>query len=269
MDDYYGDNYGGDDYYGDYNYATGTPTDDSWYWEMIGIDPSTTGDWTSPTAEELEGITNPPSTFGFKLNEILSGKKGLPAQLLGLGGISSLLNKLLGGGGGGGFAGYKGGIPSYTASRQMLPIPTTTTNAAGQTTPRRPGQGGIQYFSPMTYGTPAAPPQNTETVADGGLIGYGTGGIASLGGYSDGGRLLKGPGDGTSDSIPATIGVNKKPARLADGEFVVDARTVSELGNGSTDAGAKKLYAMMNRVHSARKKAKRGQNTKADKYLPA
>ena len=96
-----------------------------------------------------------------------------------------------------------------------------------------------------------------------------SGGIASLGMYSDGGRLLKGPGDGTSDSIPATIGQKRQPARLADGEFVVDARTVSELGNGSTDAGAKKLYAMMDRVHSARKKADRGQNTKADKYLPA
>ena len=53
----------------------------------------------------------------------------------------------------------------------------------------------------------------------------------NLGGYSDGGRLLRGPGDGVSDSIPATIG-NKQPARLADGEFVVPARIVSELGNG-------------------------------------
>jgi hypothetical protein len=62
----------------------------------------------------------------------------------------------------------------------------------------------------------------------------------SIGGYSDGGRMLKGPGDGMSDSIPATIG-RKQPARLADGEFVVPADVVSHLGNGSTDAGAKKL----------------------------
>lgn len=184
---------------------------------------------------------------------------GTAGQLAALGGVGTLLNKMLGGGGGGGFSGYQGGIPTYTASRQQLPIPTTMTTSEGQTVPRRPGAGGIQYFTPMAY----------TKAADGGLMGYGTGGIASLGGYSDGGRLLKGPGDGTSDSIPATIGANKKPARLADGEFVVDARTVSELGNGSTDAGAKKLYAMMNRVHNARKKAKRGQNTKADKYLPA
>lgn len=81
------------------------------------------------------------------------------------------------------------------------------------------------------------------------------------------GRYLQGPGDGTSDSIPATIG-NTQPARLADGEFVIDARTVSEIGNGSSNAGAKKLYAMMERVHRERKKAKRGQNSNADRFLP-
>lgn len=80
-----------------------------------------------------------------------------------------------------------------------------------------------------------------------------SGGISDLGGYSDGGRLLRGPGDGVSDSIPATI-ANKRPARLADGEFVVPARIVSELGNGSTDAGARELYKMMDRVQSARAK---------------
>ena len=99
------------------------------------------------------------------------------------------------------------------------------------------------------------------------------GGISSLdghlGGYSDGGRLLKGPGDGVSDDIPATIG-GKEPARLADGEFVVPARIVSELGNGSTDAGARKLYAMMDRVQKDRSKAKDiAADTKADKHLPA
>lgn len=98
------------------------------------------------------------------------------------------------------------------------------------------------------------------------------GGLSSLGGYSDGGRLLKGPGDGVSDSIPAVIG-NRQPARLADGEFVVPARIVSELGNGSTEAGARKLYAMMDRVQKARGKTtgkgKVAKNTKADKFLPA
>ncbi len=98
------------------------------------------------------------------------------------------------------------------------------------------------------------------------------GGISDLGGYSDGGRLLRGPGDGVSDSIPAVIG-GKQPARLADGEFVVPARIVSELGNGSTDAGARKLYAMMDRIQKARGattgKGKVAKNTRADKHLPA
>lgn len=124
-----------------------------------------------------------------------------------------------------------------------------------------------------------------DTIATGGLVprrmalgGLGAlarGGMAqqyNLGGYSDGGRLLRGPGDGVSDSIPATIG-NKQPARLADGEFVVPARIVSELGNGSTEAGARKLYAMMDRVQKARGKttgkSRVAANTRADKYLPA
>jgi hypothetical protein len=98
------------------------------------------------------------------------------------------------------------------------------------------------------------------------------GGISDLGGYSDGGRLLKGPGDGVSDSIPAVIG-QRQPARLADGEFVIPARIVSELGNGSTDAGARKLYAMMDRVQKARRKttgkSRVAANTKSEKYLPA
>jgi hypothetical protein len=94
----------------------------------------------------------------------------------------------------------------------------------------------------------------------------------NLGGYSDGGRLLRGPGDGVSDSIPAMIG-KKQPARLADGEFVVPARIVSELGNGSTEAGARKLYAMMDRIQSARGKTvgknKVAKNSRSEKYLPA
>ncbi len=108
--------------------------------------------------------------------------------------------------------------------------------------------------------------------ASGGLMALAQGGISNLGDYSDGGRLLRGPGDGISDSIPATIG-KKRPARLADGEFVVPARIVSELGNGSTEAGARKLYAMMDRVQKARGKTvgkgKVAANSRSAKYLPA
>lgn len=96
-----------------------------------------------------------------------------------------------------------------------------------------------------------------------------SGGISSLGTYSDGGRMLRGPGDGMSDSIPGVIG-GKRPARLADGEFVVPADVVSHLGNGSTDAGAKHLYSMMDKVRSARTGRKaQGREINANKYVPA
>lgn len=95
------------------------------------------------------------------------------------------------------------------------------------------------------------------------------GGVASLGGFSDGGRMLKGPGDGMSDSIPATI-ANKRPARLADGEFVVPADVVSHLGNGSTDAGARKLYSMMDKVRRARTgKKKQAPAVNTGRFMPA
>jgi hypothetical protein len=108
----------------------------------------------------------------------------------------------------------------------------------------------------------------TQRFEEGGLMAAG-GQIPNLGSYSDGGRMLKGPGDGMSDDIPGVIG-NKQPARLADGEFVVPADVVSHLGNGSTDAGAKRLYAMMDTVRKARTGTKKqGKKIKAEKYLPA
>jgi hypothetical protein len=98
------------------------------------------------------------------------------------------------------------------------------------------------------------------------------GGISDLGSYSDyarGGRMLKGPGDGMSDSIPASIG-GKRPARLATEEFVVPADVVSHLGNGSSDAGAKQLYAMMDRVRTARTGRKsQGREISPQKYMAA
>jgi hypothetical protein len=97
-----------------------------------------------------------------------------------------------------------------------------------------------------------------------------TGGITGLGGYAHGGnpRLLRGPGDGMSDDIPATI-ADKQPARLADGEFVVPADVVSGLGNGSTEAGAKKLHQMMDKVRVDRTGTKKqGKQINAEKYIP-
>jgi len=93
---------------------------------------------------------------------------------------------------------------------------------------------------------------------------------SSLGGYAAGGnpRLLKGPGDGMSDNIPAMIG-RKQPARLADGEFVIPADVVSHLGNGSTEAGAKRLHEMMTKVRKDRTgNPKQGKQINPHKYMP-
>jgi hypothetical protein len=99
---------------------------------------------------------------------------------------------------------------------------------------------------------------------------FANGGISSLGTYADyarGGRMLKGPGDGMSDNIPATI-AGKQPARLANEEFVVPADVVSHLGNGSSEAGAKALYKMMDRVRQARTgNKKQGKQINPEKYL--
>jgi len=106
--------------------------------------------------------------------------------------------------------------------------------------------------------------QESILAAQGGIMGY------NLGGYANGGnpRLLRGPGDGMSDNIPATIS-DRQPARLADGEFVVPADVVSHLGNGSTEAGAKKLHEMMNSVRQARTgNPKQGKKINPNKFMP-
>jgi hypothetical protein len=82
-------------------------------------------------------------------------------------------------------------------------------------------------------------------------------------------RFLSGGGDGMSDSIKANID-GKQEARLADGEFVVPADVVSHLGNGSSKAGAKKLYAMMDKIRKARTGSKRqAPEVNARRYMPA
>ena len=179
--------------------------------------------------------------------------------------------------------------PQYVNRAAGGPVETMSNQAATGANTMYP----MANMATSSFATPYQTPQSTNMLANmapsgGGAVNMmsgepsmqgtrmATGGISdahyNLGGYSDGGRLLRGPGDGVSDDIPAMIG-EKQPARLADGEFVVPARIVSEIGNGSTEAGARKLYAMMDRVQSARKKTvgkdKIAHNSRADKYLPA
>ena len=144
--------------------------------------------------------------------------------------------------------------PEETPSQFAVPVASAPV--------ARPNAYRAQYGTPVAVQPPAARVARYTPR-------YAGGGISDLGSYSDGGRMLKGPGDGMSDNIPATI-ANKQPARLANEEFVIPADVVSHLGNGSSDAGAKQLYKMMDRVRQARtgKKAQ-GKQIKPDKYMPA
>jgi hypothetical protein len=100
---------------------------------------------------------------------------------------------------------------------------------------------------------------------------FNEGAVGGMQQFAEGGtpRFLSGGGDGMSDSIPATIN-DKQPARLADGEFVIPADVVSHLGNGSSKAGAKQLYSMMDKIRKARTgNSKQGKQINPRKYLPA
>ena len=96
------------------------------------------------------------------------------------------------------------------------------------------------------------------------LAGFATGGLAGL----KKAKYLNGATDGMADRIPATID-KTQPAALSDGEFVIPADVVSHLGNGNSDAGAKVLSDMMDRVRMARTGSKKqGKEIDPQKFLP-
>lgn len=150
------------------------------------------------------------------------------------------------------------------ARQQEQRYPGSTMFGQGQL-----GQLGQQGQQAGAFNPSVVPQALSQMFASGGTTSYaGGGGLSDLGTYSDGGRMLKGPGDGMSDSIPATI-AGHQPARLANDEFVVPADVVSHLGNGSSDAGAKKLYEMMDRVRRARTgRPKQAKAIHPERYMP-
>lgn len=177
--------------------------------------------------------------------------------------------------------GYQGKIPNYTAIRKQIPQ-TYDPN-------RRPGSGGQRYFTDIGYAIPEGEKANIEAIS--GKIAEqvpilqaanaanparqvipqpeveqkAAGGIAGLAK----GRYLNGSTDGMADKVPARIGKDQ-PAALSHGEFVVPADVVSHLGNGNSEAGAKQLYAMMDRIREARTgNKKQGKQVNPQKYLPA
>jgi len=169
--------------------------------------------------------------------------------------------------------GYQGGIPTLTAVRERVP---------GTYDPnRRAGSAGQQYFTDTQYASPsdvatakaaaaeqakqleaqnkANPAQQSKPVAQ-----YAAGGLANLAK----GKYLSGSTDGMADQIPATIGTNQ-PAKLSHGEFVIPADVVSHLGNGNSDAGAQRLYSMMDKVRKARTgNVRQGKQINPNKFMP-
>ena len=141
-------------------------------------------------------------------------------------------------------------------ARQTLPAATAVTSPAGggtavAATPR-PASNVIQDLQVPVY---------TEENARG--MQYAAGGLASMAQ----GRYLGGATDGMADKIPARIG-GKQEARLSHGEFVIPADVVSHLGNGNSEAGAKRLYSMMDKIRTARTGTKKqGKQINPDKFL--
>jgi len=148
---------------------------------------------------------------------------------------------------------------------------TVQSQAGGNT-----GQNSGNLLMRMIHGT--APNMQTTGVPEGMSIadviragrGYmpgPKGGVKlAQGGYLDGGML---PGDGMSDDVPANID-GEQEAALSQGEFVVPADVVSHLGNGSSDAGSRRLYAMMDKVRQARTGNKQqGKQINPERYMPA
>jgi hypothetical protein len=167
--------------------------------------------------------------------------------------------------------GYQGKIPTYQAIRSPV---------AGAFAPTKAGEANRQYFSDIVYATPdkaAAARAATDKQAEG-LAALNpapapapittpmaAGGLANL----KRGTYLRGGTDGMADKLRTSID-GGQPAALSHGEFVVPADVVSHLGNGNSDAGAKRLYAMMDKVRQARTgNKKQGKQIDPNKYMPA
>lgn len=269
-DDLYG--YAFDDPYAGY---------DDWSYDDSGTDPYTGyDDWNygdvavTPTPDNLAGMLN---TLGSGVTSALKAAFTKPD--------GSVDWRSVAGAAGGLYGlyqasqqnqqpkGYQGGIPKYEAQRTRLELPDVE---------RRPGEYGRRYFSDVVFAAPTpaaaipaeatpvpdepAPVEQTQTTGlEENPGGFAAGGLAGLAK----GKYLRGHTDGMADKIPAKIS-GKQPAALSHGEFVVPADVVSHLGNGNSDAGAKRLYDMMARIRKARTgTTKQGKQVNPDKFMPA
>ena len=287
---------GGTDY-GDYGSSTGVGSAGTSYTVnpdgTITTNNGTGGGYGSSSTADTSGIS------GVLKSLFSDGKGGI--DLLKLGALGGGLAGLLGANKSSvAPTGYQGGIPKYTATRSMVTAPQ-----AG----RRPGAGGTRYGGDVIYSPKgSAPTGGLASLVNSGVVGdtspaastpavqqlaqdlqaintapvtraidapevlrtinpnqaavaYAGGGLAS-------GRYLQGTTDGMADKIPAQIGKDQ-PAALSHGEFVIPADVVSHLGNGNSDAGAEKLYSMMDKIRQARTGTKKqGKEINPDKFMP-
>jgi len=292
-------------------------TDDSWFWDSIGIDPNTIdySNSNSPSNDEILrqiGYEDPSvvtslsnflskagsSALGFLKNQFTDPKTG----------ATNWRNVAAAAGGIYGAyqsqqapekTGYQGGIPKYDAVREQVPNTYDPD--------RRPGSTAQNYFTKTRFVAPegaeaarttakeeaagleainkANPARQTRPVLQAGaekkeaeksevkaassvikdlpVPKYASGGIADMAK----GRYLGGATDGMADKIPARIG-GKQEAKLSHGEFVIPADVVGHLGNGNSEAGAQRLYAMMDKIRKARTgTTKQGKQINPDKFL--
>ena len=319
MDDYYDFGYGDSgEFQGSWDSG-----DDTWFWDSIGIDPSTTGGGgESPSNNEIlqqigyedpgvvSTITKLLQSAGPKAVNFLKSQYTKPDGSTNWRAVAATAGGLYGA-----YqasrpkekTGYQGGIPTYEAVREAVPGSHYDPN-------RRPGSGGQRYFSDTKYTAPGEaattartaakeqvaglqalnrenpanqPRRPTEAAAERGqeseqvregtaaskvsermpVPKYAHGGIAAL---AKGGRprYLSGATDGMADKIPARIDGSQE-ARLSHGEFVIPADVVGHLGNGNSEAGAQRLYAMMDKIRKARTgTTKQGKQINPNKFLP-
>ena len=261
------------------------------FYRSIGIDPATVTDTTPETTARINEIISGAAykadpdlvkTLAGYFKKTVGGKQVTDWDKVGL--IGGLLAKATG------LSkvetpGYKGSIKEFAAVN--APINYNDPN-------RRPGSMGRQYFTPTQFvpagGDVAGAQAAADQQAQGILANYtpavapapkwnatnavatpwapkpvqaATGGIMAAKG-----RYLRGNTDGMADKINTSID-DRQPAKLSHGEFVVPADVVSHLGNGNSDAGAKKLYQMMDKIRIARTGTKKqGRQINPDKYMP-
>ena len=187
--------------------------------------------------------------------------------------------------------GYQGKIPELSAVRERVPMDAQADLG------RVPGSAGRRYFSDTQYaqrpsgGAPtmaqarataqqqaAAFANQNRTAANPNVnpdinpdinpnVGLAAGGIASAYNRPHNGYYLGGATDGMADEVRANIDGTQE-ARLSDGEFVIPADVVSHLGNGNSDAGAKQLYGMMDKIRKARTgSTEQGKQINPQKFL--